>query len=236
MKQHSEKEILEQNTINLEYCSLLEKDGLISLDDLGELIPGYIHINNFKDHGLEYLSKKGVEIFEKPLHEIKKEGISFLRKISDFKSLINYKEKSKFLLNNTNKTFSHFQRLQYKEKKIPFKLFYTTSKLYKNGEGIISFTQPLHMLQQNSFLKEIIEGRFVFFNRNFLKYQLLTVRECEILKLISVGYTNKTISDKLNIAYHTVKTHRKNICNKLNTGKLTDLIKFAQVFIDEAIV
>ena len=39
----------------------------------------------------------------------------------------------------------------------------------------------------------------------------LSSREKEIALLISKGFKNKEISEKLNIAFETVKTHRKNI-------------------------
>lgn len=230
MKLYTEKEILNQNSVNLEYCSLLEKDGIVSLDELSELIPGFIHLNSVETHGLEYVSKRGLDIFEKSIDEIKEEGQVFLKKISDEKSQILYLTKRKYLLINTNKTYSHFQRLCYKEKNIPYKLFYTTSKLFRTCNSIISFTQPLHLLQQDSFLRDIVEERFVFFNKHICKFKLLTPRECDILKLIANGDGNKTISEKLYISVQTVKTHRKNICRKLETGKLIDLVKFAQVF------
>jgi len=62
---------------------------------------------------------------------------------------------------------------------------------------------------------------------------MLTKREQEILGLLARGNSNKTISEKLFISVQTVKTHRKNICRKLETGKLIDLVKFAQVFLKE---
>jgi DNA-binding CsgD family transcriptional regulator len=233
VKIFTEKELFKQNTINIEYCSMLEKDGIVSLDDLSELIPGFIHLNNTCNHGLEYVSKKGLDIFEKTIDEIKAGGQEFLKSISDKKSQAIYLDKKMFLLNNNHLTYSHFQRLHYKEKSITPTLFYTTSKLFKTGDSILSFTQPLHLLQQDSFLKNIVEDRFVFFNKNIYKFKSLTTRECEILRLIANGDSNKTISEKLFISSHTVKTHRKNICRKLETGKLIDIVKFAQVFLNE---
>jgi DNA-binding CsgD family transcriptional regulator len=233
MKPYTDKELLTQGAVNLGYCSLLEKDGVVSLDELSELIPGFVHINSLETHGLEYISNRILEVIEKSNNEIKRNGREFLLSVSDRKSQEIFKIKNKFLTENTNKTYSHFQRLCYREKNIPYSLFYTSSKIYKTHDAIISFTQPLHMLQNDSFLKEIVEERFVFFNKNFYKYQSLTKRECEILSLIASGDSNKTISDKLCVSFHTVKTHRKNICRKLETGKLTDLLKFAQVFLSE---
>lgn len=233
MKSHTDNELLLQNSVNLGYCSLLERDGIVSLDELGELIPGFIHINSLETHGLEYVSKRGLEIFGKSIDEIKQGGREFLLSISDRKSQEIFRLKNRFLAENREKTYSHFQRLCYRDRNIPYKLFYTSSKIYRSQKAIISFTQPLHLLQNDSFLKEIVEERFVFFNKNFQKYQSLTKRECEILSLVASGNSNKAISEKLCIALHTVKTHRRNICHKLDTGKLIDLVKFSQVFLSE---
>lgn len=233
MKPYTENEMLFQQSVNLAYCSLLEKDGMISLDELGELIPGFVHLNSLKTHGLEYVSKRGLEIFGKSIDEIKEGGKDFLLSISDRKSQEIYRIKNRFLSENRDRTYSHFQRLCYRDRNIPFKLFYTSSKIYKTKDAIISFSQPLHLLHNDSFLKEIVEERFVFFNKNYYKYQSLTEREREILGMIANGDNNKTIAEKLFISFHTVKTHRKNICYKLDTGKLIELVKFAQVFLNE---
>ncbi len=55
----------------------------------------------------------------------------------------------------------------------------------------------------------------------------LTVREIEILKLITEEFTNNEIADKLFISPRTVETHRKNIFRKTGCNSLVGLIKFA---------
>lgn len=50
---------------------------------------------------------------------------------------------------------------------------------------------------------------------NDLALNILTKREYEIFKLIGLGYTSKSISDKLSITIRTAETHRSNICRKL---------------------
>ncbi len=57
--------------------------------------------------------------------------------------------------------------------------------------------------------------------------KLLTSREREILKLISMEKTNKQIAEELFISERTVETHRKNIFRKTKTHNLVGLIKFA---------
>ena len=53
----------------------------------------------------------------------------------------------------------------------------------------------------------------------------LTRREKEILTLISEGFTNPQIAEKLFISLYTVETHRKNLLSKFNTNNTASLIK-----------
>jgi DNA-binding NarL/FixJ family response regulator len=56
---------------------------------------------------------------------------------------------------------------------------------------------------------------------------VLSTREREILEMLSRGYVNKEIADKLSISYQTVKVHMKHIYEKLHVRSRTEaLIKF----------
>jgi DNA-binding NarL/FixJ family response regulator len=57
--------------------------------------------------------------------------------------------------------------------------------------------------------------------------QIISERECEILKYVALGFTNKEISDKLCISVHTVITHRKNITFKLGIKTIAGLTVYA---------
>lgn len=52
----------------------------------------------------------------------------------------------------------------------------------------------------------------------------LTRREEEILSLLSQGYANKEIADKLSINYDTVRTHLKHIYEKLHVRSRTEAV------------
>ena len=57
--------------------------------------------------------------------------------------------------------------------------------------------------------------------------QLLTPRETEILGFLAQGYASKEISTKMGISYETVRTHLKNIYEKLHVRTRTEaVIKF----------
>jgi DNA-binding NarL/FixJ family response regulator len=62
------------------------------------------------------------------------------------------------------------------------------------------------------------------------KLHLLTDRETEILKLITEGFSNKEIGEKLHISHRTVDTHRTNLMNKLEINNIAGLIRFAIKF------
>lgn len=58
-------------------------------------------------------------------------------------------------------------------------------------------------------------------------YDLLTLREKEILQLLVAGQNNREVADKLNVSVATVETHRNNIFQKLHVHNLPELILYA---------
>ena len=69
------------------------------------------------------------------------------------------------------------------------------------------------------------------FSNNQLEYNtepdLLTIREKEILALLSSGYGNQQIADKLCISIHTVKTHIYNIYQKTDVSNRLQAVLWA---------
>jgi DNA-binding NarL/FixJ family response regulator len=57
--------------------------------------------------------------------------------------------------------------------------------------------------------------------------RLLTRRECEVLRLIASGATNKKIADALSISVKTVETHRTRILQKLDAHSTAELVRYA---------
>ena len=68
-------------------------------------------------------------------------------------------------------------------------------------------------------------------NEEFLKsqhlIQKLSAREYEILTYIITGMLNKQIANELNIGEHTVKVHRRSICEKLGVKSIPEIIRIA---------
>ncbi len=57
----------------------------------------------------------------------------------------------------------------------------------------------------------------------------LTLRESTIVRLVSLGLTNKQIAEELYLSTHTVITHRKNISRKLGIKSVSGITVYAIV-------
>lgn len=69
-------------------------------------------------------------------------------------------------------------------------------------------------------LSEILEGR----ERNLKEKYNLTGREIEIIRVVSEGFSNKEIAERLFISSYTVENHLKNIFEKIGVKNRTSLI------------
>ncbi|MEK9149280.1 MAG: response regulator transcription factor [Candidatus Desantisbacteria bacterium] len=73
----------------------------------------------------------------------------------------------------------------------------------------------------------ITDGVFDLHSAGEQMHKLLTKRECEVLKLIASGFTNKQIANKLFISLKTVDTHRTRIMQKIDLHTTADLTRYA---------
>src|SRR5580700_5973343 len=60
------------------------------------------------------------------------------------------------------------------------------------------------------------------------RYDSLTAREKEVLKLVASGLLNKQIGAELGASELTIKTHRGRVMQKLGADSLADLVKMAE--------
>lgn len=66
-------------------------------------------------------------------------------------------------------------------------------------------------------------------NRAGAHYKKLSMREVEVLKLLSVGKKNKEVAEELDINEKTVSTYKARLMKKLNVSNLVDLINQAKL-------
>jgi DNA-binding NarL/FixJ family response regulator len=65
-------------------------------------------------------------------------------------------------------------------------------------------------------------------NKNdvFLLKHKISDRELDVVRLIAEGFNSEEIAQKLFLSEHTIKTHRKNILEKLDLNNTAELINF----------
>ncbi|AWV98902.1 LuxR C-terminal-related transcriptional regulator [Arcticibacterium luteifluviistationis] len=110
----------------------------------------------------------------------------------------------------------------------------------KNGaDGYVLKSSPLELLL--GAIKIVLNGGAYFDpgqkkyarngnTANFEKEYKLSNREMEIITLIKDGESTKSIAERLDLSFHTIETHRKNIYRKLGIHKVTELINLYSEF------
>jgi DNA-binding NarL/FixJ family response regulator len=58
-------------------------------------------------------------------------------------------------------------------------------------------------------------------------YSVLTIRERQVLQMISEGKSTKQIADNLNLSIKTIESHRKQVMDKLDLHTVAELTKYA---------
>jgi two-component system response regulator NreC len=98
-------------------------------------------------------------------------------------------------------------------------MVYAINHIYKGGKYISA------ALSHTFFMKslQIINAPLVEENSDII----LSSREIEVLTLISDGYTNMEISEKLYLSKRTIEGHRQSMIDKTKTRNTASLVKYA---------
>jgi len=159
------------------------------------------------------------DLFQRHLLEL--EFFNFLKTISSEERL-NYATKCRIRTLNTKKEYQY----------ILHRSFY----MKNSSEGGLWLAVCLYnyLLEKTAGVNGI-EGKIINTKTGEIFYvdtyencvDLLTLREKEILVLISKGIISKEIAAKLNISINTVNRHRQNILEKLNVNNSIEAVRTA---------
>jgi two-component system NarL family response regulator len=73
---------------------------------------------------------------------------------------------------------------------------------------------------------QVVNARFPV-DRDSIRIPVLAPREREVLQLLAEGHSSASIAKKLQISFHTVETHRRNIMRKLDLHSVAELTRYA---------
>lgn len=152
-------------------------------------------------------------------------GPSYLQKVSDTRLLDIAITKIKHFeaVNDYDSVCNCLQALRLNKKMTP----YFSNKILINEQLTLNTTHfPTDSIFAQKVFQELIPYGLETFNK-WMRYQMLTKREKEILKLIAEGYSNCEMSQKLYITEHSVKTHRKKIYKKLDINRTSELVRLS---------
>lgn len=228
----TEAEHLTDNQISL--CELENEIAAqkYTLKEIGELIPGMLHLNRSADLVLTHFNSWAEKRFEKTAEEVAAAGMEFMLSRFEPGTALLFSKSLVSFVNNEDLHSCHgfFQKLRFNPKR-NYEWVYTSSRLFDKGKYVFSYTMPLGDLENNNrFLLRNLEDN-LFLRKNFLKLQSLTKREKQILNMVVNGLTTKQISEQLFLSPHTISTHRKNIGQKLELKNIIDWERFANVLI-----
>lgn len=230
-KYRTEKEILLDNQVSLVTLERGVQEKQYSIEEIGELLPGMLHLNRTDNLVLAYFNTWALNRFEKTVDEILAEGMAFMLSLFEKGTAQLFSQSLISFINENDNSQNHgfFQKLRFNPKR-NFEWVYTSSKLFNNGQFTFSYTAPLGELQRNNklLLKTLDDN--LFLRKNFLKMQALTKREKQILQMVAKGFNSAQIAEQLFISKYTVTTHRRNIIQKLDLKNCRDWTRYANAF------
>ncbi|HRH56576.1 MAG TPA: helix-turn-helix transcriptional regulator [Chitinophagales bacterium] len=211
----------------------------ISLEELTKVCDASAYMSSILEFGknaysLLYCNKHIRDGLGLNPNEYTKQGFEYILKITHPDNLDSVYMLIKFFneVNNHAETFTHTLYLNGKN---GWEWIYSMKKpATYNQDGTIKYLLSVscslddllntneHDLQFNQNLNQ--------YKANIDKYNSMTEREKQILKLIAEEYTSKEIGDMLFISPLTVDTHRKHLIEKLEVKSSIGLIRYALLF------
>ncbi len=97
--------------------------------------------------------------------------------------------------------------------------------LYKIKEGGNYFSEEVTQQMMSRFMNKKQKRESSRPSEEVL--ERLTEREKEVLRLISMEYTNHEIAEQLSVSSRTIDSHRRNLLQKLDVKNTAGLVRFA---------
>jgi len=212
------------------------QESAISIFDLSQLKHVYVskdyesllgwNLNQAEEQGINYINSK---IHPDDFDTLNKAGINYLklafelkekaiRKLWDFKYVTDYR-----ILNKKGDYIRVIEQHKVLELDKNNNIWLALSILDLSPDNDIES-------KARSRLIDIKKGeifKIPEFINNAQEEQLLSLREIEILQLISKGLISKQIADQLFLSANTVNTHRQRIIKKLKVSNTFEALKYA---------
>lgn len=207
-----------------------------SIEEVGNYMPGNVLVTDLDQLTTVYMNHSGCNILKHDVAELKELGPEY------FQRFFVPEEMNVFV-----PTYLHMQQEQDSSKIYNFthrvktmsdasyKWYFASAKLLYEPNKTVA-NKMLLIVNEVNTLSNISEkiNRVLdesdLMKKNFKKLCLLSKREKEIIGLLANGKSNADISNIFSLSLLTVKTHRRNIIQKLETSSFAQLYRFALLF------
>ncbi len=222
----TEKESIVYNEIQVYRLADLFKKNEKLFYEVCEILPSYVNINDKASLDTLYCNSTMEYLIEKDKSDIILEGLPLIESISHTPTLQNAIKhiRTYEAVGDNNSICSYFQYLNFNQK---WQWIYTHKAFLSDYSYLNVGTQLLQIQGLYKTLNDILGETFIN-NDGWQKFNLLSKREKEIMKMFAEGKSKKDISEQLFISEHTVRTHRKNIMGKIEANSIRDIIRFTQ--------
>lgn len=227
----TEVELLER----FEYYTMQLESRLLNgedFDNIADQIPYTVHLNDPETLEVICANKMHANVTGFHLDEIREMGLEYLENYVHPHTMSSACEMITSLYAEVDhrQTFSFVQYVKLHQD-IDFSPLITFTKSTKLRSGLVVCLspQPGDFRSISQKMEQIVEMD-QFKLKHFKRFQQLTDREVEVLKLLANGCNNPEMAERLYIARSTVETHRKNLKRKLELQSFRDLMKYAFAF------
>lgn len=199
-------------------------------------LPAVFVIHEMPSMNLVYVSPVGLNEIGVRLDQLVDLSLNHNYECFDVEDGLNYVPKVFAMLGrrDPNERVSYFQQVCLIDNQLYSWNLCTTKILLQEDDGtpaltitILQSIDPLHNITHklDRLLKESN-----FFKTNYAKYNTLTKRELEVLKLMANSKSVPEIAEILFVSLHTIESHRKNIKKKLLIKTSNDLREYILAF------
>lgn len=227
----TEQELLER----FEFYTMQVEDLLLQGEDFStaaDQVPFGLHLNDAETLEVMHVNERLTDVIGFHNDEVREMGLKYLENYLHPTTLAGVSQylPPLYACMKSHETFPFLQYVKlYKNEDFSPLITFTKTTKYENGLVVCLSLEPKDFGKMSPKMEQIVEMD-QFKLKHFKRFQQLTKREIEVLKLLANGLNNPRIADKLFLSRQTVETHRKNLKRKLELKSFRELMKYAFAF------
>lgn len=201
-----------------------------------DLHPGITIVHNLITDGVEYMSRRGLDLLQVSLPALQALGGDYYRRYFNPVDAEDYMPRIYELLwsDNPADVVSFFQQVRTTENP-EYTWYFSTTRvlLYDATCGpllLITTANPIDSLHHVTHKVSRLLEENNFLRQHAPRFASLTRREREVLRLLALGHTAPQIGAELFLSTQTIETHRRNLRQKLQAESQFELGQYARAF------